>query len=75
MNSSRDECGVDGLLRDLPRADPDIVRTARIRERCLKTLNRRTARRPIESALVGGFCAVYLAGIALLALQMLSTVL
>jgi len=72
----RDEwTSVDDVLAGLPRANSDAARSERVRARCHRTLSRRSdvrispLRRAIESAVVGGFCAVYLCLLALMALH------
>lgn len=69
--TSMDQCSVEDLLRGLPHREPDVAHSARVRQRCHKVLARRSkvVARPLESALVGGFCAVYFAGVALMALH------
>ena len=64
-----DQCAIDPLLRDLPCADPGAACSARVRARCHRAMNRRVVKRPLESVIVGGFCAVYVTGLALLALE------
>jgi hypothetical protein len=59
-NAPMDHCAVDNLLRDLPGANPDVARAARTRGRCHQAMTRRVSKRRLESALVGGFCAVYI---------------
>jgi hypothetical protein len=70
---------IDEVLAGLPRASPDAGRTLHVRARCYKALSesrrpapcppKREARRWVESALVGGFCAVYFFGVAVIALH------
>ena len=69
-NGPMDECLLDDL-RGLPFREPAVAHSARVRQRCHKVLARRSkvVARPLESALVGGFCAVYFAGVALMALR------
>ena len=68
-NGARDQSAVDELLKDLPRPTPDGARSARVRARCHEAMNRRVVKRPLESAVVGGFCVVYFTGVALMALR------
>ena len=66
-------------LSGLSSATPDAARAQRVRDACRTTLlesrrpapcpPKREARRWVESALVGGFCAVYFSGVALMALR------
>ena len=70
---------LDEMLGQLPRVAPDAARAQRVRIRCHGQLTRpwhlpaiarsATAGRKLESALVGGFCAVYFSGVALMALR------
>jgi hypothetical protein len=71
---------VEELLSGLPRATPDAARATHVRERCHRKLPRRRLRASrygsqaplipaLESAVVGGFCAVYLSLLALIALH------
>lgn len=70
---------IDDVLAELPRSNPDAARSERVRARCHRKLARprtlpaiaRSAKagRAVESGVVGGFCAVYLTVLALLALQ------
>lgn len=76
-----DEAAVETLLAGLPRPNSDALRSDRVRARCHRVLARRQtpavrsqlgrsrAWRAVESAIVGGFCTVYLSLIALMALQ------
>lgn len=76
-----DEAAVETLLAGLARSDSDASRASRVRARCHRVLARRQtpvvrsqpdrsrAWRVLESAIVGGFCTVYLSLIALMALQ------
>lgn len=76
-----DEAAVVTLLEGLARSDSDALRSDRVRARCHRVLARRQtlvvrsrpgrsqAWRVLESAIVGGFCTVYLTLIALIALQ------
>ena len=68
------------VLSRLPAAAPDASRSERVRARCHAVLARRRRRearsrvgaplalRPIETALVGGFCVCYVAAVILEAL-------
>ena len=68
---------VDGLeeaLAALPRANPNAARAHRVRLACHLELTRHRRERVakaggLESALVGGFCAVYFSLLMLLALR------
>ena len=74
---------IENVLSELPRTNSDAARSERVRGRCHKQLTRprRLPRRsrdckarvakagPLESAVVGGFCAVYFVGVALMALH------
>ncbi len=68
---------VEDVLAELPRPNSDGMRAERVRARCHRALSRsqRPAvqspplRRAIESAVVGGFCAVYLCAMAIVALH------
>jgi len=64
-----DSTTIDDVLADLRRSNPDAARSERIRARCHRKLKRPPFRRAVESGVVGGFCAVYLAVLALIALQ------
>ncbi len=70
---------LDEVLRLLPGSAPDTARAQRVRAACHLELvqsggspaiaQRGAAGRRLESALVGGFCAVYFSGVALIALR------
>jgi hypothetical protein len=73
---------VEEMLSGLPRANSEASRSERVRARCHNTLSgsRRPGvpesgvrlprlRRASESVAVGGFCAVYLCVLALIALR------
>jgi hypothetical protein len=68
---------VEAVLAELPRPNSDGARAERVRARCHKALSRSKRpsvqppplRRAIESAVVGGFCAVYLCVLVLVALH------
>ena len=71
---------VEELLLALPSAAPDAERAKRLRERCHRKLTRPRLRasryggqapviRALASAIVGGFCAVYVSLLALIALR------
>ena len=71
---------VGELLSGLPRATPDAARAALVREQCHRKLPRPRLRASrygrqapvilaLESAVVGGFCAVYVSLLALIALH------
>ena len=71
---------VEELLSGLPGAAPDAERAKRVRERCRRKLSRPRVRasrdgrqapgiRALASAIVGGFCAVYVSLLALIALR------
>lgn len=68
---------VEAVLSELPRPNSDGMRAERVRARCHRALSgsRRPGvqppppRRAIESAVVGGFCAVYLCALVLVALH------
>jgi hypothetical protein len=70
---------IDEVLAGLPRSNPDAARSERIRTRCHRKLTRprsfsaiarsATAGRTFESVVVGGFCAVYFFGVAVMALH------
>src|SRR5687767_7215589 len=59
-----DSTTIDDVLADLRRSNPDAARSERIRARCHRKLKRPPFRRAVESGVVGGFCAVYLAVLA-----------
>ena len=66
--------GLDGLLRELPSANPEAARAQRVRLACQLELTRHRRVRlakagTLESALVGGFCAVYFSLLTLIALR------
>ncbi|MEO6222452.1 MAG: hypothetical protein ABIP90_04320 [Vicinamibacterales bacterium] len=74
----RDEwMGVEDVLAELPRSNPDTARSQRVRARCHAAMTRRRGgqvkagsfSRAVESAVVGGFCAVYLCALTLIALH------
>ena len=71
---------VEGALSGLASAAPDAARAERVREKCHRKLARphlRASRygrqspfiRGLESAVVGGFCAVYVSLLVLIALR------
>ena len=70
---------LEDALGQLPRAKPDAARAQHVRERCHRTLTRTrglpviarsaTVGRALESAVVGGFCAVYFSLLTLIALR------
>ena len=60
---------IDEMLGQLPRVTPDAGRAQRVRAECHLALTRPPSQRTLESALVGGFCAVYFSGVALMALR------
>ena len=60
---------VEDVLAGLPRANSDAARSERVRFRCHRALTRRSRSSTIESAVVGGFCAVYLCFVAIMALH------
>jgi hypothetical protein len=70
---------IDDVLSGLSSAAPDAARAQRVRDLCCTTLlesrrpaacaPKREARRWVESAIIGGFCAVYFSGVALMALH------
>ena len=74
---------LDEVLGQLPQANPDATQAHRVRALChleltrSRSLPRRSRDRrervakagPLESALVGGFCAIYFTGVALMALH------
>ena len=64
-----DSAIIDDVLAELPRSNPDAARSERVRARCHRKLARPPFRNAVESGVVGGFCAVYLTVLALLALQ------
>ena len=75
-----DSTTIDELLAGLPRSNPDPARSERVRDRCHRKLARPRLRasryggqapfiRALESAVVGGFCAAYFLGVALIALR------
>jgi hypothetical protein len=74
-----DLTSIDEVLAGLPRSNPDAARSERIRARCHRKLTRprslpamarsATAGRTFESVVVGGFCAAYFFGVALMALH------
>lgn len=78
---NEDETVVVAMLANLPQSPSDASRSERVRTRCHKVLDRRrtsverTERRPLtvrqalEFVMVGGFCVVYLAVVAITALQ------
>ena len=61
--------GMEEMLAGLPQSIPDAAHAARVRRRCHKELARPPLRRSLEAAVVGGFCAVYFLGVALIALH------
>ncbi len=66
--------GLEGLLRELPRASPNAARAQRVRLACQLELTRHRRERlakagALESTLVGGFCAVYFSLLTLIALR------
>ena len=60
---------VDDVLGQLPRANPDAARAQRVRDRCHRKLTRPPLQHQLEAAVVGGFCAVYLCLLTLIALR------
>ena len=79
---NEDSTAIDEVLAGLPLSEGNERRSERVRARCHKTLS--GSRRPgvpesgvrpprlrhaSEAAVVGGFCAVYLTVLALIALQ------
>lgn len=76
--SSNDWNPLDQLLTDLPAHDSEPARSARVRARCHHLLAHTTApkghaarrsNRLAVSALIGGFCFVYLSAVVLNALR------
>jgi hypothetical protein len=77
----RDLTAVDRGLAGLPRSESDARRSSRVRSRCHAILARQRApvpalgsgsgrhRRALESAVVGGFCVIYLCAVAFVALR------
>jgi hypothetical protein len=73
------------MIEDLPLLTPDPRRSARTAARCHDRLTRRrqrldsAARRAdstyatVERALVGALCVVYISGVAIIAIQVLSS--
>lgn len=76
---NNDRTTLDEVLGQLPRANPDSARSERVRARChAKLAPRLRASRyggqapfipALESAVVGGFCAVYFSLLMLIALR------
>lgn len=74
-----DESAVVMMLAGLRQSDSDASRSERVRARCHKVLahnrpavipaRRQRLQRALEFAVVGGFCAVYLSAVTVLALQ------
>ena len=76
-----DDTRMEKLLAELPPAEPDAARSARVRAHCLHILSKSssagttTPHRPrrtvrlVASAMAGGFCLVYLFAIAAFALR------
>ena len=59
-NGPVDQCAVDNLLRDLPRANPEARHSRLVLAKCHKALRRPPLRRTVESVIVAGFCAAYI---------------
>ena len=71
------------MIETLPLLTPDPHRRDRTRKRCHERLARRrtlhessglqrkTIRLVIERAIIGGLCAIYISGVALVAIEML----
>ena len=69
---------VEDVLSGLATASPDAARATRVRAMCHRKLARhqrvpavagRAKAGPLETAVVGGFCAVYVSLLALIALH------
>ena len=60
---------VEDVLTGLRTSTSDAARAQRVRDKCHRELTRRPFTRPLESAVVGGFCAVYVSLLALIALR------
>ena len=65
------------MIEALPLLTPDPRRSDRTLARCHDRLGRRHRRRTtylaVERAIVGGLCVVYISGVALVAIQMLTS--
>jgi len=53
------------MIEHLPVLTPDAARSARTLERCRRRFTPRSARPALERAAFAGFCAFYLAAVAL----------
>ena len=60
---------VEEVLSGLPSATPEAARYARVRAKCHRKLTRPSFQHVLESAVVGGFCAVYISLVTLMALR------
>lgn len=63
------DSNLDEVLAALQSATPDSARSARVRDACKRKLTRPPARRTVETAVVGGFCAIYVGALVLNALR------